>query len=167
MASHTPPSSPPASSTATAAGPAPNLFLSAPPLAPSTSTTTTASATTTASSQHARGGNGGGADHDHDHDDGSAAGSGGNDDKRLNNMPKALATACVRAFIAWGHDHKGNPSAYQAFLRQQLPRFPGVEGEKVRLYMKNVAAAYQERYLPARARASLCCCVLGGYRVCM
>lgn len=73
-------------------------------------------------------------------------------DRRLHNMPKALATACVQAFVDWGHDHKADPAAYQAFLQAQLPRFSGVAGEKVRLYMKNIAAAYHERYVPARAR---------------
>lgn len=141
----TPPASPPSTTTA----PAPNLFLGAPPLAPSASTTTTASATTTASSS-------------------APDEAAGGDDKRLHNMPKALATACVRAFIQWGHDHKGDPPAYQAFLRQELPRFPGVEGEKVRLYMKNIAAAYHERYLPARSRESRRGggCLGGGMRSC-
>lgn len=74
------------------------------------------------------------------------------EDRRLYNMPKELASKCVEAFIAWGHDHKGNPSGYQQFLRLNLPLYPGIDAEKVRLYMKNICATYHERYLPARAR---------------
>jgi len=76
----------------------------------------------------------------------------GEDDRRLHNMPKTLASKCVEAFISWGHDHKGNPAAYKQFLRTNLPHYPGVDAEKVRLYMKNICATYHERYIPARAR---------------
>ena len=67
-------------------------------------------------------------------------------------MPKPLATLCVQSFIDWGHDHKGHPADYQAFLDENLPNHPGVDAEKVRLFFKNIAATYVERYLPARAR---------------
>ena len=114
----------------------PNLYMQAPTLSASFSSVTTASASSLTSS------NGGG----------GTSSSTTAEDRRLHNMPKALASKCVEAFIAWGHDHKGNPKAYQEFLRKNLPDYPGIDGEKVRLYMKNICATYHERYVPAKAR---------------
>lgn len=115
----------------------PNLFTHAPSLSSSFSSVTTGSASSLATTTTGRS---------------SSSNGMSEEDRRLHNMPKPLASKCVEAFIAWGHDHKSNPSAYQQFLRINLPHYPGVDGEKVRLYMKNICATYHERYLPARAR---------------
>jgi len=115
----------------------PNLFTHAPSLSSSFSSVTTGSASSLATTNTGRS---------------SSSNGMSEEDRRLHNMPKPLASKCVEAFIAWGHDHKGNPVAYQQFLRLNLPHYPGVDAEKVRLYMKNICATYHERYIPARAR---------------
>ena len=119
----------------------PNLFTHAPSLSSSFSSLTTGSASSLATANTGRSSS-------------SSSSSNGmsEEDRRLHNMPKPLASKCVEAFIAWGNDHKGNPATYQKFLRLNLPHYPGVDAEKVRLYMKNICATYHERYIPARAR---------------